>query len=86
MKACDQKGFVYLWDIQNNENTMKFKIQNDTCAMKMDINNFDEHSLALAGFDESLMVYDIRNTKKPKTYIKNAHISLITDLKVFKFF
>eukprot|EP01080_Neovahlkampfia_damariscottae_P011603 gene11603-4846_t len=79
--ACDQKGFVYLWDIKNNENTMKFKVENDTCGMKIDTNNFDEYSLALAGFDESIYAYDLRNPKKPKSYIKKAHISLITDLK-----
>lgn len=61
---------------------MKFKMHNQTCALKLDRNLYDEYSLALAGFDNGIMTYDLRNLKTPKAYIKGAHYSLITNIKV----
>lgn len=49
--------------------------------MKLDINIFDENSLALACFDQSIQTFDLRNTKKPKGYLKDSHASLITNIK-----
>lgn len=80
--ACDRDGFVYLWDMRQQKPAMKFKMHNQTCALKLDRNLYDEYSLALAGFDNGIMTYDLRNLKTPKAYIKGAHYSLITNIKV----
>lgn len=80
--SCDRLGFVYLWDIkQDGDATVKWKVSNDTCGMKLDVNSFDENSLALAGFDQSVYKYDLRRPNKPVCHLKNVHSSLITDIQ-----
>ncbi|KAL9654810.1 hypothetical protein ABK040_008603 [Willaertia magna] len=81
--SSDRDGYISLWDLKNHEEpcVSSFKIHNQTCAMKLDLNIYDEHSLALGTFDHSLITYDLRNTKIPKAFIQQAHYSLITSTK-----
>lgn len=60
---------------------MRFRVHNSTCAMRMDQNLYDEHSVALGCFNQSLMTYDLRATHRPKAHIRNAHYSLVTDVQ-----
>ncbi|EFC35414.1 predicted protein [Naegleria gruberi] len=78
--TTDRDGFVCLWDLRQEEDpcVKSFRIHNKTCALKMDLNIFDENSLALGCFDNSLMTYDLRNVKKPKSILSNIHYSQIT--------
>ncbi|KAG2391877.1 hypothetical protein C9374_013362 [Naegleria lovaniensis] len=81
--TSDRDGFVSLWDLRQHEDpcVKSFRVHNRTCAMKFDVNAFDEHSIALGCFDQSLMTYDLRNTSRPKAHLRNIHYSLITGTK-----
>jgi WD40 repeat protein len=81
LSSCDRDGFVYLWNIQEKDAKLMWKCTNDTIAMKIDVNNFDSTSIAVAGFDQSIYTYDTRHPSKPKGCIKDAHNSLITNIK-----
>ncbi|KAL0482804.1 peroxin [Acrasis kona] len=80
--SCDRSGLVHLWDLSDTTSpSSSFKIHNQTCAIKMDVNIFDEYSVALAGFDSSIMTYDLRKTSAPKSLVRSAHFSLINQIK-----
>jgi WD40 repeat protein len=79
--SCDRSGLIHLWDMtQQDKPVLSFNMHNQTCAMKMDINIYDEFSIALAGFDSSVYAYDLRNVSIPKAFIKDVHFSLITQI------
>jgi len=81
--TSDRDGYVSLWDLRQQEDPCvnSFRVHHHTCAMKLDLNVYDEYSMALGCFDQSLMTYDLRNTARPKAIIRNAHYSLITSTK-----
>jgi len=86
--ACDQAGYAYIWDSRESNTgnavapSAKFKLHNNTCALRMDQNIFDENSLAFGSMlDSSLLTYDLRNTNMPKAFVKGAHYSTITSVK-----
>lgn len=81
--SCDRSGHVYLWDIRASTDTyqQRYRIHQRTCAMSLDQNRFDEHSIAVGNFDSSIMTYDLRNMHMPKSITNQAHYSLINQVQ-----
>jgi hypothetical protein len=46
--SCDNSGNVYFWNEKNDEKNFSFKLDNDNCAIGMDLNIYNEYSLALS--------------------------------------
>jgi len=79
--SSDNSGKVYLWNEKNKESQISFKLENDNCAVGLDLNIQNENLLALSCIDSKILIYDLRNTKKPKSFINDPHNSYITKIK-----
>lgn len=81
--TSDRSGHVYIWDIRASTDIyqQRYRIHQRTCAMRLDVNHFDQYSLAVGNFDSSIMTYDFRNMNYPKSINNGAHYSLINKIQ-----